>query len=126
MRTRILIIVTLFALSCSHNEEKPSSAILSRDTMISILVDFQLVEGESLRRQQLEQNVPFYTNFYYEAILKKHSITRRQFRDNITYYKDHMEELESMYTQVLNRLSKMQNDAGIPVKPKAISPQKEK
>lgn len=103
-----VILLVLFA--CSSKPKRPEG-VLPKEKMIEVMVDFQLAEASILYQQNHQQNVGFYTYYYYDTILKKHGISRADFRKSIDWYKNHLEEIDDIYGEVLSRLSSMQPDA---------------
>ncbi|MHC1708284.1 MAG: DUF4296 domain-containing protein [Bacteroidales bacterium] len=109
--TRIVFgfIMLCIFFSCS-SEPKIPEGVLEKEKMIEVMVDFQITEASVLYQQNHQKDIKFYTNYYYENVLKKHGISRDDFRKSIDYYKSYPEELDNMYGEVLSRLSGLQED----------------
>lgn len=108
-KTFALLLLFLISLGCSK-EKKIPEGVLPKEKMIEVMVDFQVVEAAILQQQNHLQDVKFYTNYYYDSVLKKNGISRQEFKRSIDWYKNNMEELDKMYGEVLTRLSKLQEN----------------
>lgn len=108
MKVRIFFLFAFILLTACNSKPKPPKDVLPREKMIEVLVDFQLVEAAVFQQQNYQKDVKFYTNYYYDSVLKKHKISRKQFTTSINWYKNNMQEMDDMYGEILSRLSKMQ------------------
>lgn len=110
----LISIILLFA--CKGGEENVSvpADIIQPDSMIGILVDFHLVEAAISDKQQQKKNVAYYTDYYYQEILKKHQISRVDLDKAFDFYSYHPKLYREIYDQVLSELSRLQSQ---PVSP---------
>jgi hypothetical protein len=94
-------------LSCSSNvvervEIVTPTMFLSKNEMITILVDVQQLESHYHNKFQ-RPNV--YANALDSAtqnIFKKHNVTKKTFKENLTFYAQNQDTLFSMYEGVLD------------------------
>lgn len=103
------ILFLLVAVSCNQKEKLPPG-ILPEEKMIAVMVEFQLAEAAILQKQKKGEDINFYTQYYYNSILDKNKITRKEFTESVDYYKTRMDAMDELYTEVLNRLSGMQSE----------------
>ena len=107
------LLVFIFLLSgCHRGTEKKASgnddAIISKDEMVSVLVDMHLVEAKIKASQTSGYNQEYYLKFYFSSILKKHNITSEQFRKSLQYYQDDAVKMDKIYTDVVSNLTMYQ------------------
>ena len=112
MKIRIGIILTIFLLfaSCAKQQESVAvSVILSKNQMITIMTDVQLVEAALLRKRELGQNITDLKPVWYDQLFKHHRINNRIFEENLAYYNQNLDEMEKILDEVLTNLSKIQS-----------------
>jgi hypothetical protein len=112
MSRKIIFIFVLFLVyACGSKDEKTKipDNIIPQDKMVSIIVDFHLVEASISQGQQRHEDVNEMTNYRYNSVLKKHKISRKQLSDSFMFYTDHMKDLDKIYKQVVVELSTMQS-----------------
>lgn len=98
-------------ISCGEKEatiEIPAN-ILPKEKMVQVLTDVHLAEAEANLRTLPDSTSKEPIGF--QKIFDKDSITKKQYEESLTFYIDHPVLLDSIYTQVLNELSKMQGNA---------------
>lgn len=98
--------------SCGEKEttvEIPAN-ILPKEKMVQVLTDVHLAEAEANLRTLPDSASKEPIGF--QKIFDKDSITKKQYEESLTFYIDHPVLLDSIYTQVLNELSKIQGTAG--------------
>ena len=112
MLRKIVFIFCLFVFyACGSRDEKlkvPDN-IIQPDEMVSILVDFHLVEASLSLSQDKHEDVNQTTNFRYRSVMEKHKISRAKFDESIRYYSSHMKEMHKIYQQVVVELSTTQS-----------------
>lgn len=82
---------------------KPSvpKEVIQPDDMEDILYDFHVSQGMPM---QEGQNLEFSRNLYFEAVLKKHDVTRAEFDSSLVYYYTRADYLMEIYKNVQERL----------------------
>ncbi len=112
MIRKILILLFLcFIFGCSSNDENISvpKNLIQPEEMVSILVDFHLIEASIGQAQDRHEDVNQATNFRYNSVLKKHKISRIKFDESIAFYTMHMKALHKIYEKVVEELSETQS-----------------
>jgi hypothetical protein len=100
--------ITLSAVSCKQEKTEH----LSRFKMQQLLFDIYLAESYSTfvpkdsALRKTEKNLDSLAIFY-QMIFKSHHITPRQFEESMSWYKEHPEELDSIYTRLIPEISKL-------------------
>lgn len=115
------LILALSMVSCSVFNPKPGGT-LSKEEMTDVLTDLQLTEG-SLRLAGDSSSLltdTAYLQSRFAEMFHKHNITPDQFSKSLDYYIRHIDELDQIYTEVLNRLNMMEAkvQAASRIKPK--------
>jgi hypothetical protein len=112
MIRRIAVISFLFLLcACGSEDEKikiPKN-IIPPEEMVSILVDFHLVEASIIQAKQRNEDENQLTNYRYRSVLEKHKISRKKISESITFYTGHMKEFHKIYEEVVVELGKTQS-----------------
>lgn len=103
----ISFILSLILLSCGNPKTEIPQDILSKNSFIGLLKDIHLAEakfelhktkGMGIAKNELAHN--------YSSIYKKYEITIDDFDKTLDYYAQHPEQLEKIYTRVLEQLTK--------------------
>ena len=99
----------MLACASKKNVEKPTASIISKDSMILILTDMHLADADAqLRRVTFDSsNVVLKKDF--ETIFSRYNINTNRFKQSLKYYTSHPKEMDEMYVQVVNNLSKLNN-----------------
>ncbi len=100
----LLLLITLFA--CNEAVETIPDNVLSKEDMISVMVDVQLIEAALSLNQSEEAKETAYYN--YDSVLKKHNLSREKFVHSFKYYAEHPGLMEQIYEEMLSELSKRQ------------------
>jgi hypothetical protein len=102
----------LVLFSCSGKEKQISipKNVLPKEKMGRVITDVHLQEAEQSIRTLPDSTSKIPINF--QKVFEKDTITKQQYEESLTFYIDHPQLLDSVYTQVLNELSKMQGVAG--------------
>jgi hypothetical protein len=112
MNFRIIIISFLLLTACTpHGVEIPPGVIEIRE-MTSILSDMHLAQMELNNRIRVEK-ADVTADDYFELILKKHNITRKQFLTSFRFYSDNPEILNIVYDSIIMQLSRKEGSGGV-------------
>jgi hypothetical protein len=109
----LLPLILLALVACEGGEEYVTAppGIIPEDSMVNILVDFHLVEGALLdKQQQNEPTVPAVAE-YYDLIYSKHNISRKRFDEAVDFYSYHPRLYTKIYDKVLAELSRLQGES---------------
>ncbi len=86
--------------------------VLSKQEMISLMVDIHLEEA-SLRagnQQFVKDEMRNYSRTQYLKVFAKHHVKPEDFRKSLDYYLLKVNDLDDIYTGVINRLTEMQSE----------------
>ena len=104
--TFILCIVMLTA-SCNSILRSRPLGTLSENEMVSVLVDIHLTEAtlrlanDSITRLNDTNDI----RIRFAQVFKKHDIQPDDFNQSLTFYLEHIEELDKIYIEVINQLT---------------------
>jgi hypothetical protein len=100
-------ILCLIFLSCGAPKTEISQEILSKNSFIGLLKDIHLAEAKfELHKTKGLENAKNELAHNYSAIYETHAITADDFDKTLDYYAQHPEQLEKIYTRVLEQLTK--------------------
>ncbi len=106
-RFRHIAVIVVVLLALSSCQLRPMH-ILSREEMVDILYDIQLTEStvksiypRSTQREKQE---------YYDAVFKKHNITREQFEQSVEWYSHNPRKYSLVYEDLLARVEILQKE----------------
>ena len=103
----ISLILCLILLSCGNQQKETPQNILSENTFINLLKDIHLAEAKyELHKTKGMENAKNELAHNYSTIYKTHEITGDDFDKTLDYYAQHPEQLEKIYTLVLEQLTK--------------------
>jgi len=106
------ILFLIFMAACYHSAPKPTfnmALVLPADSMESLLTDVHIADGIIAVLKNKQQTAGKLSSEYFEAILKKHALSREAFEESMRYYAYHTEKLDKIYEQVITDLSKMES-----------------
>lgn len=110
LHSSLFIVLLLSISSCSDSKEQPDYLIAS-DSLVGIMVDMHLVEtAANLKLIGTDSLKPNY-NQMFEAIFKKHGITKTEFDSTLFFYSKKPDEMSGIYDKVLERLSELDAEA---------------
>ena len=103
MKKLLLILISLFVLSCSKNTAPKPEHLLEKEEMVNILYDIALLQSiKSFQPTVLDtNNVNAHTYIY-----KKYKIDSLTLVQNHTYYASDIEGYERIENEVSDRLKK--------------------
>lgn len=100
----------MLSASCNSLLTSKPSGTLSEEKMIDVLVDIHLTEAtlrianDSLARLTDTTNL----RIRFAQVFRKHDINPDDFNNSLDYYIEHIEELDKIYVEVINRLTEME------------------
>ncbi|HTM66887.1 MAG TPA: DUF4296 domain-containing protein [Flavipsychrobacter sp.] len=104
----LLLLLLIFG-SCSKNEPQH----LSSEKMQQIMLDVNLAEAYSAvvksdsLKPHSERNLDSLAVFY-RSVFQHYNVTKEQFEESLEWYKEHPEELDSVYGQLIPQMSKLE------------------
>lgn len=104
----VILVIGLMACGTSEPVEEIPPNIISKEAMVPILIDLQLIEGAN--SVKFFQGDTGRTNYalMYNTIFEKHEVEKAQFDSSMAYYTSHTEKLEVIYDQVIEELMKIE------------------
>ncbi|PCH98103.1 MAG: hypothetical protein COB85_02205 [Bacteroidetes bacterium] len=113
MKKYLILFLAITSITCTNDGdlEMVPDGYLSKQQMVELLVDIQLIEGGIIIRKMDHKKFGDDINAYYQETFKKHGLTKESFELNLKYYTDNPEKLEVVYEEVLNELSKLQAES---------------
>jgi hypothetical protein len=82
--------------------------ILAIDKLAPLLADMEIIEAAVVKKLVKSENYDTLFSKIYGEILLKHQVDKEQFKESYIYYLEHPQQLELLYDQVINELSKKQ------------------
>jgi hypothetical protein len=113
MNKWLLIPALLFLISCNGGSTMLStrpSGVISKSKMVDVLVDINLAEA-ALRVGTPSHNQPadtLYQKSQFIKVFEKNEVNPDDFTTSLNYYTEHVEELNEIYLEVIDRLTSMQ------------------
>ena len=102
-----LSILACLLCACYNTEEKIPENILSETVFEDILKQIHLSEGAfELHKTNGMKNAKNELAHNYSTIYETHEITADDFNKTLDYYAQHPEQLEKIYTRILEQLIK--------------------
>ncbi len=105
------ILFLMIFFSCTKKPVTIPETVLSREEMVSVLVDIHLAQALA-GVNQFNDSAHYSLSDYSSSVFSRHHITREKYIQSLEFYTDHPELLDEMYTEVINELSKKQSEAG--------------
>lgn len=100
----LFLFIALELIFTACNKSKDST--LSRKEMTSFLIDLHTLDG-ALSSKGMGAIDDRNNVYYYNALLKKHGITKAQFDSTLVYYAKNPKKFERIYTVVLEELTQL-------------------
>jgi hypothetical protein len=102
MKTILLVVTTLFIMSCENLDVKKPANLISEDQMVEILYDVVLINSaKGVNKQVLQRSI----NNPHQYIYKKHNIDSLQFAESNAYYTFKNEVYKSIYEKLELKLT---------------------
>jgi hypothetical protein len=106
----LIICMAMLSASCNSILNSKPLGILSEEQMIDVLVDIHLTEAtlkianDSLAR--VSDTTELRNRF--AQVFRKHDVEPDDFNASLNYYLEHIEQIDKIYTEVINRLTAME------------------
>ncbi len=107
MRNLFLATLLLSLLySCENNNElQIPNDILSKNKIVAILIDMHIADATLISFQLDKKETKYRGENYYEMVLNKHNVSRKQFDKAIIFYARYPDYYEKIYDDVLAELN---------------------
>ena len=105
-----IVCIAMLSASCNSILNSKPLGTLSEEQMIDVLVDIHLTEAtlkianDSLAR--VSDTAELRNRF--AQVFRKHDIEPDDFNASLNYYLEHIEEIDKIYTEVINRLTALE------------------
>ena len=111
MRILLLIVVGFLAVRCSNEIDTPAAPddLVGRDTMVMVIRELSVLESYAQTRYQLVNNYHKVMKSSGRVCLEKYRIDPKRFERSYNYYSSRQDELQSIYTEVMDSLTKEVN-----------------
>lgn len=111
-----LILVMVVAMLASCWQENPQGTkpdgLVPKQELMDLMVDLYLAESaNNMRMLEKDTTLPKYAEFF-KAVLEKHNVTAQDYENSLKYYAENPDEINAIYDEVLQRLTKMESEAG--------------
>lgn len=105
-----ILFIALLGASCNGILNSRPSGTLSEKQMVDVLVDIHLTEA-SLKIGDdtiARLNDTTQLRIRFAQIFLKHDISPDDFNNSLTYYLEHIEDLDKIYKEVINKLTALE------------------
>lgn len=116
MKTKLAIatVFVLFSfLGCYNNQAVKNiqpDIVLTKNQMIDIMTDVQILEASLNRKRDLGQNITMLKVDWYNQVFVHHKISNQIFEDNLVYYNQLSDEMEKILDEVSARINQMKSE----------------
>jgi len=110
-RLSLLLALVVMISSCGKNHQKNTKKpdnLIKKELLSDILLDVYIIESAIYYKTQKGADVVLYTTAYYNALFKKHNITKKQFSQSMSYYIETDNNASNIFLNVINKLMSMQ------------------
>ena len=107
MKKRLIALILLAVSACSSDTN--SGEILDQQEMVSYLVELHLTEAAVTNLRESPDSSRFIFKIYEQEILSQHDVTDSVFVNSYNYYLRHPDQLQEIYTAVVDSLSLKQS-----------------
>jgi hypothetical protein len=105
MKITAFIFSLILLVSCSSNKtEKIPEGIIPFDAMSDIMLDVQLMESHLNSERMYDPYIADSTLAFYNAVYKKHKVTKEHYDSSMAYYANHILLMDSLYNNVFAKL----------------------
>lgn len=113
----IIVALALIVIAACGNGNKPQEKrpddIIPKAKMIDLMVDMYIIESaNNMRMMDRDTLKPSYGDFF-ATTMEKYDVTLDEFERSLQYYSEKPEDINEIYDETLERLSKMESEAGV-------------
>lgn len=101
------IALVITTIACSNNNNLKPNPFFDRKKMGNIMTDIQIAEAGVNQQGFATDSLNKVMNWHYNFIYKKYNITEKDFKNNYDYYLQEPADLDSVYVDVLNNITKI-------------------
>lgn len=107
MRYKILVLLTFVLFGCASKQDKHHD-FLSKEQMVSLLIDIHILEGKINRLNVKRDSTTLIFNTLEREIFKTHKIDFDLYERSYKYYLEDVKSMDEIYMAVVDSLSLMQ------------------
>jgi hypothetical protein len=100
----------LFTHCKNNNDSNTPKNLIGDAKMVDLLTEIHLVEGSVTPMLLQSDSATQYVMNNYNFLFKKYNTDQDKFKETMHYYVQHPKELDKVYEQVIENLSKMQSE----------------
>jgi hypothetical protein len=106
----VLLCIAMLSASCNSLLTSKPSGTLSETKMVDILVDIHLTEAalKTMNDSLNRLNDTTGLRIRFAQVFRKHDVEPDEFNTSLDYYIEHIEDLDKIYVEVINRLTEME------------------
>jgi hypothetical protein len=102
---KYLVILFLLNLFACKEEEKVPEYVWEEEQFIEVLTEFQLAEAIVRLGYHRDKDSLVINDSLYNAVFRKMNVSRAAFDSNYNYYLNDPKKMESIYEELITRLS---------------------
>lgn len=106
MKKYITILIACFVFVACEEEEKIPDYIISEEKFVEVLTDIQKAESIVRLGYNRSADSSYVNDSVYAAVFREQGVSRADFDSTMNYYLNNLEQMESIYDQVLENISK--------------------
>lgn len=108
-------ILILSAYSCQENKTDRETRIISKDTMIYLMADLEIVESAiKLKQAQLQRDsLEKLSNMAFDSLYAFYKISPTHFKSNLEYYQKNMIQYQEMLDEMIIIISKKKDSISL-------------
>lgn len=107
----LFIVLSMGLYACKQDSQERH---IPPQKMQEILLDINIAEGYSIMVKDSLHNQGIKNDdslaLYYKDILAHHKVTPKEFSESMSWYLKNQDQLDTMYTNMIPVISKMQNE----------------
>ncbi|MBI3239058.1 MAG: DUF4296 domain-containing protein [Flavobacteriia bacterium] len=111
MKILLIIVAGFLAVRCSNEIDTPAAPrdLIGRDTMVMVIRELTVLESYAQTRYQLVNNYHKVMKSSGRRCLQQFNLDPKRFERSYNYYASRQDELQSIYTEVMDSLTKEVN-----------------
>lgn len=100
-----LFILLWVFVGCAPEKPKAPSDLLSQSQMSSIIADLHIADAITASKVLSPDSANREAIYFRESVFNKHNTNKQQFTASLDFYKQNPEQLDSVYAEVITKLS---------------------
>lgn len=107
----LLVLLALLFSGCykvNKVEVKKPANLISKDKMVDILTDMEIIEGAAVIRRERFPEYEGVKKSYYQTLFNRYHITKSQIKASMDYYNNQGIEMANIYDKVMSKLTEKQ------------------